>query len=109
MTTPFLAVTLIISLIVVARVTRLITIDQITQPLRGALIDRFGEKSQITYLFHCPWCMSIWIAGMLAPVLWWATPVGDTLTGEGINPWMFVPAFVLVASWWTGVTRRLET
>lgn len=44
------------------RLTKLVRDDFITQPLRDALHARFGppEKSKISYLFQCPWCMSIY-------------------------------------------------
>ncbi|MBB3040162.1 DUF1360 domain-containing protein [Hoyosella altamirensis] len=70
----------------VLRVTRLITRDKITQPLRRWVADRFDdpdrpESSMTTYLFHCPACMSIWIAFALAPaaialsgLTWWLLP-----------------------------------
>lgn len=45
------------------RLTRLITADIITQPLREQVADRspfFG------YLVSCDWCLSIWLAPVIA-------------------------------------------
>lgn len=52
------------------RLTRLITGDEITRPIREAAFDRsrwFG------YLVSCDWCLSIWIAPLVAtPVVIWS-------------------------------------
>ena len=54
----------------VARVTRLITTDQITDPPRRALLSRLSEQRRadraITYLATCDWCVSIWVAAPAA-------------------------------------------
>ena len=48
------------------RLTRLITRDVITEPLREWVWKRKPpEKSKIGYLFTCDWCMSIWTASLL--------------------------------------------
>jgi hypothetical protein len=64
----------------VARLTRLVTLDQITLFLRRWIVNKWGEESLISYLVHCSWCSSIWIAlpasvgwaFLLLPLhLWW--------------------------------------
>lgn len=48
------------------RLTRLITRDSITEPIREWIWKRRPpEKSKIGYLFTCEWCMSIWTASLL--------------------------------------------
>ena len=48
------------------RLTRLITRDSITEPIREWIWRRRPpEKSKIGYLFTCEWCMSIWTASPL--------------------------------------------
>ena len=48
------------------RLTRLITRDSITEPIREWIWRRRPpEKSKIGYLFTCEWCMSIWTASLL--------------------------------------------
>lgn len=51
------------------RLTRLFTADVITQPIREQVADRspfFG------YLITCDWCLSIWLAPLIAaPVILW--------------------------------------
>jgi hypothetical protein len=51
------------------RLTRLITEDTITEPLRDAIYARFGDPSQtrrreisLSYLVSCPYCASVYAA-----------------------------------------------
>lgn len=108
MTTTAVLIVLPLLVLAVARFTRLITIDRLTEPLRMKLVGWWGQKSMWTYLFFCPWCMSVWVAALVGAVMWWATPVGEMLAGWGVSWWWGLPLFVLVASWGTGVLRGLE-
>ena len=57
---------LVIYCLATYRLTRLITRDVITEPLREWVWERKPpEKSKIGYLFTCDWCMSIWTASLL--------------------------------------------
>ena len=49
------------------RLVKLIRDDRITEPARQAVIDRQGppERSKVTYLLHCPWCLSIYFGAAL--------------------------------------------
>ena len=108
MTAPYLAIVLLVAVLSVARLTRIVTIDQIFAPVRDAVRGRLGADSQITYLLFCPWCFSIWVGAAVGSVLWWGTPVGGSLVVEGVEWRVGVPAFTLVSSWATGVLRGLE-
>lgn len=69
----------------VARLTRLATVDDITDPIRGfvhseaALADWSGPWQFVDDALACRWCTAIWVAGlvtvvrMATPRLW--TPV----------------------------------
>ena len=49
-----------------ARVTRLITSDSLTTPLRHALVNHASQRKHAPWyvvLVHCDWCVSIWVAG----------------------------------------------
>lgn len=49
------------------RVTRLLTTDAFP-PLaraRDAVEERWGDESWQAYLAHCPWCVSVYVAGAL--------------------------------------------
>jgi hypothetical protein len=89
----------------VARVTTLITHDEITRPVREALIHRFnpirrahrlavyllGEPDGDTH--GCPWCVSIWVSAVTAPIVW----------GWGSSPLVLIPMLGLAVSQVTGM------
>lgn len=62
-----------------ARGIRLVVDDYLTKGFRSWVTNKFGEKSNWTYLVHCIWCTGIWISA-LGPVPlgyfgrghWWA-------------------------------------
>jgi hypothetical protein len=53
----------------VARLTRLITADKITEPIRNRLYARWGEESKRAYLIGCDFCCSVYIAPPVAAVV----------------------------------------
>lgn len=66
----------------VARLTKLMTTDEITDFIRIRIYTRWGEHSMPGYLSRCPWCQSIWygFASAWAVILpsgisWWWYPV----------------------------------
>lgn len=52
-----------------ARVTRLITTDSISFPIRQRITKRLGTDHWLTYLIHCPFCTSVWVS-LGANVMW---------------------------------------
>jgi Protein of unknown function (DUF1360) len=54
------------------RLTRLVTADKITEPIRERLTERWGEDSQRAYLISCDYCSSMYVAPVVATVtvLW---------------------------------------
>jgi hypothetical protein len=96
----------------VARVTRLITEDVLTERPREAIQDwawrcRYGRLApdaradrapapKIAYLVSCPWCASIYVAALAAPVAYF----------WGESPWLFVPALALAFSHVTGLLAK---
>ncbi len=63
-----LITSLVVAALAVARLTRLLVSDQITVGLRQWVIRKWGPDSKASYLIHCPWCMSIWVAIPVMPV-----------------------------------------
>lgn len=70
-------VLLVVNVFAVHRLTHLVIDDKITEPLRDKIFDRFGQPMDTwTYLFTCPWCVSIWVAAiavaglLLIPLVW---------------------------------------
>lgn len=92
--TPFVAV---VTILAVARVSRLVTSDIILSTPRTALINRLGPTSRGAYLATCDWCMSMWIAAPAAVAAWnW----GGT--------WGFqIPALALAASYVAGYLSQV--
>jgi hypothetical protein len=71
------------------RLTTLIKDDKITEDLRGAVFNRYGapgdeHSAKMSYLMACPWCLSVYFAGLAvlarraAPRVW--SPVSKVLT-----------------------------
>lgn len=78
-----------------ARITRFITVDKLAQPMRGWVVRKLGPDSQLVYLLHCPWCMSIWVAAAVTIPAWFLADMPDTL---GITSWWGVPALWLAVA-----------
>lgn len=106
------AITLLVYALAVARVTRLINSDKITENVRERLIDRiwqrwrpavpvedreYADEPLPAYLITCPWCASIYVAAVAAPVAYF----------WGTIPWLFVPALALAFSYLTGLLAGL--
>ena len=74
---------LLVIALAVARGTRLVVEDVITEPFRRYFVRRFGEESMLAYLVHCRACCSTWVglAGaafaclMLGISWWWLVPL----------------------------------
>lgn len=49
-----------------ARVTRLVTVDVVMQPVRKRIVDRMGVDSKLSYLIVCDWCVSMYIGTIIA-------------------------------------------
>ncbi|MGA6208042.1 DUF1360 domain-containing protein [Nocardia testacea] len=72
----------VLYLLAVVRLTRLVVFDKIVEPFRALLVRRLRQGSRITYVVHCPWCVSVWLAAAAAPpailaagLSWWTTPL----------------------------------
>ena len=69
-------VTLTLTALATARITRLITTDRITEAPRNALIRRLDPEGLMAYLVVCDWCASVYVGAAVAGA-WWAW--GDTM------------------------------
>lgn len=72
-----LIISLIVGVLAVARVTRLLVEDRIASGYRRWVVNKWGPQSMPTYLAHCSWCTSIWVAALIMP---WAVLAPTTLT-----------------------------
>lgn len=57
-----------------ARLTRLLTADYLTEPLRRRMLQAVQEGGRLEYLLSCRWCASVWIGLGVAVVLVAALP-----------------------------------
>lgn len=85
-------------LLALARLTRLLVTDRITDFLRAAAwkVSKGNEDGMIWYLSTCPWCVSLWLGLASAPLM---------LHTIGLSMWWFL-VFALVGSWFTGVSAE---
>lgn len=92
--------TVIIALTVlaVARLTRLVIYDRITERPRVWLTVRLEKRPQLQYLVNCPWCLSMYVgaASACAYALW-----GETM------PFMVV-TLALASSYVTGFLASIR-
>ena len=93
---------LLIYALAVARVTGLVYADTITEGARDALIGWLDDRPKtlgafLADLITCPWCVSIWLGAIAAPLVWF----------WGDSPVMLIPALALAFSQVTGMTHNL--
>jgi hypothetical protein len=98
-------VVLVVYAMAVARITTLITHDEITAPVRSWVIRRFDPARRThrlaVYLLGspdedttgCPWCVSVWVGLGLAPLAWFWSDA----------PCVMVPVLGFAASQITGM------
>jgi hypothetical protein len=63
-----LILSLVVAMLAVSRLTMLLVDDKLTVGYRQWVVRKWGEESMISYLVHCPWCTSIWVAIPIMPV-----------------------------------------
>lgn len=76
MTTGVLLVALlcvfILNALAVHRLIHLVIDDKISEPIRNWIYSKFGQPHLTwTYLFTCPWCVSIWAAAFMVALFFW--------------------------------------
>lgn len=70
-------ITVLLAILATVRVTRLVTHDAISDPVRLWITDRFGANSKIAYFVHCPWCVSMYVGAVAGYSAWsWADTPG---------------------------------
>jgi hypothetical protein len=94
-------VALVVLVLATARLTRLVTKDDITAPMRLAIDKKLGEHSLISRLIWCPWCVAVWVSIFTS---FWAAQIlystGTVPRDVAIMLWlMFIPANAYAAAW----------
>lgn len=92
------AVLLLVYALALARVTKLVNSDRITKAPRTWAMKRLPEGSIWAYFLACPWCISMWLGVVAAPVTWW----WGGLQVDGVPSALAVPALALAYSAFTG-------
>jgi hypothetical protein len=64
-------ITLALSALATARITRLVTTDRITEAPRNSIIRRLPRESLLAYMLLCDWCSSVYVGAAVAGA-WWA-------------------------------------
>lgn len=93
--------TLVLTLLAIARVTRLVTSDRITEAPRNFLLRKLlvrRPESLTAYLMVCSWCSSVYV-GAAAAGAWYAW--GDTMCYQAV-------VLALAGSHVTGVLASRE-
>ncbi len=93
---------LLIYALAVMRLDGLIRVDGITEGPRDALLGWLDNRPHtlgafVAELIECPWCVSIWVGAVAAPLVWF---FGD-------HPVMLIPALMLAFSQVTGMSHNL--
>lgn len=92
------------AVLVVARATRLVCADKVTERWRAAAVLRLPEDSLLAYLLFCRWCMSVWLA-LPGAAGWWALSEVPRWSGHW---WVDVPTVGLALSHATGLLMGAE-
>lgn len=82
-------------LLAVMRLTRLVTRDTITEPLRIWLLKK---RPLLGYWASCPWCVGLWISAAGTGFVWWHLHWH----------WSILVAVALSASYVTGMVAQLD-
>jgi uncharacterized protein DUF1360 len=99
---PIEVVPLVIYALAFARVVYLVTVDDITEPARDVVISWLDDRPAtlgafIAKLITCPWCASVWLAAVAAPLIWF----------HGNQPVLLIPALCFALSQVAGMLSDL--
>lgn len=93
-------VAFVVLVLATARLTRLLTKDDLTIPMRTWIDAKFGPDSLISRMIWCYWCSGVWASMFTSTVAaaaawqWWSWNLGAVIAG-----WMLlVPATAYAAS-----------
>lgn len=86
--------------VALARATRLLIRDEITDFIRVWVFTRYGAESKAGYFVTCPWCVGLWLSLASTPYVIWLT---------GWSWWMY-PLIAGAGSYVVGIlAERVES
>lgn len=85
-------ITLLIAALATARITRLITRDEITHPARRRVLKHLKPTGMLAYLIVCDWCVSVYTGSAAAALGAWG----------GYWPWTLAAPAALAFSYTAG-------
>lgn len=93
-------VAFVVLVLATARLTRLLTKDDLTIPMRAWIDGKFGPNSLASRMIWCHWCSGVWASLLTSTVAataawqWWSWNLGAVISG-----WLLlVPATAYAAS-----------
>lgn len=67
---------LVVVSLAVARITRLVTADKLTERARVAVLRRLNPNGMLAYLAVCDWCASVYVAaGVVSVYHFWEASI----------------------------------
>ena len=103
MALPYLL--LFVTALAAARITRLITADKISEPIREWIVRKRGPESQISYLIYCRWCTGLYASIVASICVWFGAGLRHLMPVSG---WFAIPALALAFSYLIGLLVRAE-
>lgn len=84
----------------VARITRFVNADYLFRWPRTWAIRKWGPDNDFAYLLACPWCASVWIAGGVFTLAYFAGHTGAfvIIAGALTASWLYAIAAQYVDS-----------
>lgn len=76
------ALTILIAVLAVYRITRLITTDAILREPREWIVAKLPPGGYLDELLHCAWCVSFWVG---------CGVTGLVALAPGLSPWLLLP------------------
>lgn len=89
---------IVLAVAATARLTRLVTADTITAPLRVAVVRKWGPSSMANEFIHCAWCVGMWLSLATAAL---------TVAALDLSWWLYLP-LALAYSHVVGLAARLD-
>ena len=70
----------LLAVLATMRLTRLVTTDSITMPIRVQIVAKFGETHWMSRLLSCSWCIGFWIGAAVVSTTWFWHNTYELLT-----------------------------